>query len=64
VKSAIEDQQAQDYFRTFDRQSYHAHEVGIRDNLVLLAAAVYFSVQGGRAFALDNLMGEWLIRFF
>jgi uncharacterized membrane protein YphA (DoxX/SURF4 family) len=64
VKNGIKDQQAQDYFRTFDRQSHHAHEVGIRDNLVLLAAAVYFSVQGGRAFALDNFIGEWVVRLF
>ena len=64
VNRAINEEKAQNYFRTFDRQSHHAHEVGIRDNLVLLAAAVYFSVQGSRAFALDNLIGDWVIRLF
>jgi uncharacterized membrane protein YphA (DoxX/SURF4 family) len=64
VKSAIADQKAQDYFRTFDRQSFHAHEVGLRDNLVFLAAALYFTVRGSGAYGLDNLMSEWVIRFF
>jgi uncharacterized membrane protein YphA (DoxX/SURF4 family) len=64
VKNAITDEMAQNYFRSFDRQSYHAHEVGIRDNLVLLAAAVYFLVRGSGAFGLDNLLSRWVIRFF
>lgn len=64
VKNAINDEKAQDYFRSFDRQSYHAHEVGVRDNLVLLAAALYFLVRGSGAFAADNLTGGWVIRFF
>ena len=64
VKNAITDERAQNHFRSFDRQSYHAHEVGIRDNLVLLAAAVYFLVTGSGAFGLDNLMSQWVIRFF
>ena len=64
VKHAINDEQAQNYFRSFDRQSYHAHEVGIRDNLVLLAAAVYFLVRGSGVFGLDNLMSRWVIRLF
>ena len=33
-------------FSSFDRQAYHAHEVGLRDNVVFLAAAVYFAVRG------------------
>ena len=64
VKDAMTDEQTQHYFRSFDRQSYHAHEVGIRDNLVLLAAAVYFLVRGSGAFGLDNLMSRWVISFF
>jgi uncharacterized membrane protein YphA (DoxX/SURF4 family) len=64
VKNALTDDKAQSYFRTFDRQSYHAHEVGLRDNLVFLAAAVYFAVRGSGAFGLDNLMGDWVIRLF
>lgn len=64
VKAAITDGKAQNYFRSFDRQSYHAHEVGIRDNLVLLAAAVYFAVRGSGEFALDNWLGNWVIRLF
>jgi len=64
VKNAISGDQAQSYFRSFDRQSYHAHEVGIRDNLVLLVAAAYFAVRGGGEFALDNFFGAWVIRLF
>ena len=64
VKNAINDENAQNHFQSFSRQSYHAHEVGIRDNLVLLAAAVYFLVRGSGAFGLDNLMSRWVIKFF
>ena len=64
VKRAISDEKAQDYFRTFDRQSFHSHEVGLRDNLVFLAAAVYFAVRGSGAYGLDNLVSEWVIRLF
>ena len=64
VKAALNDEKAQNYFRSFDRQSYHAYEVGIRDNLVFLAAAVYFAVRGSTAFGLDNLMSDWVIRLF
>ncbi len=64
VNKALKDEQAQNYFRSFDRQAYHAHEVGIRDNLVLLAAAVYFAVRGSPALGVDNWMNEWVIRLF
>jgi uncharacterized membrane protein YphA (DoxX/SURF4 family) len=64
VKNAIGDEKAQNYFRTFDRQSFHSHEVGLRDNLVFLAAAVYFMVRGSTAYGLDNVMDEWVIRLF
>jgi uncharacterized membrane protein YphA (DoxX/SURF4 family) len=64
VKSAIDDEKAQNYFRTFDRQSFHAHEVGLRDNLVFLAAALYFAVRGSGAYGLDNLMSEWVVHLF
>ena len=64
IKKAIDGEQAQNYFRYFDRQSFHAHEVGIRDNLVLLAAAFYFAVRGSGAFGLDSLFSDWVIRLF
>ena len=64
VKSAIGDEKAQDYFRSFDRQSFHAHEVGVRDNLVFLAAALYFTVRGSGAYGWDNLIREWVVRLF
>jgi uncharacterized membrane protein YphA (DoxX/SURF4 family) len=64
VTAAIKDEQAQNYFRAFDRQSYHAHEVGIRDNLVFVAAAVYFAVRGSAAFGVDNWISDWVIRLF
>jgi uncharacterized membrane protein YphA (DoxX/SURF4 family) len=64
VKNAMADEKAQSYFRSFDRQAYHAHEVGIRDNLVLLAAALYFAVRGSGAFGIDNWLSEWVVRLF
>jgi uncharacterized membrane protein YphA (DoxX/SURF4 family) len=64
VKNAIGNEKAQNYFRIFDRQSFHAHEVGLRDNLVFLAATVYFMVRGSAGYGLDNVMNEWVIRLF
>ena len=64
VNDAIGSQMARHAFRTFDRQAYHAHEVGNRDNLVLLAAALYFTVRGSGAYGFDNLMSEWVVRLF
>ena len=64
VKTALKEKQAQDHFRSFERQSYHAHEVGIRDNLVFVAAAAYFAVRGSAAYGVDNWMSDWVIRIF
>jgi uncharacterized membrane protein YphA (DoxX/SURF4 family) len=61
VRTALKDDKAQSYFRSFDRQSYHAHEVGLRDNLVFLAAAVYFAVRGSAGFGVDNWLSDWVI---
>ena len=64
VKNALKDEQAQNYFLSFDRQAYHAHEVGLRDNVVFLAAAVYFAVRGSAGFGVDNWMSDWVIWLF
>jgi len=64
VKNAIKNEKAQNYFRSFDRQSYHAHEVGLRDNLVFVAAAFYLAVRGSAGFGVDNWLSDWVIRFF
>lgn len=64
VKSTIKDEKAQNYFRSFDRQAYHAHEVGLRDNLVFVAAAVYFAVRGSAGFGVDNWFNNWVIGIF
>jgi uncharacterized membrane protein YphA (DoxX/SURF4 family) len=64
VKAAITDDKAQNYFRSFDRQAFHAHEVGIRDNLVFLMAALYFAVCGSAAFGVDNWLPNWVIWLF
>lgn len=64
VKTALKDEQAQNHFRSFERQSYHAHEVGIRDNLAFVAAAIYFAVRGSAAYGVDNWMSDWVIRIF
>lgn len=64
VKSAITDEKARGYFATFERQAFHAHETGIRDNLVLLAAAVYFAVRGSGRFGLDHLLRDSIVWIF
>ena len=64
VKNSIADDKALGYFRNFERQAFHAHEVGIRDNLVLLAAAAYYAVRGSGAYGLDNLVGDWVVWIF
>lgn len=64
VKDALAGEKAQVYFRSFDRQAYHAHEVGLRDNLVFVAAAFYFWVRGSAAFGIDNWLDRWVIHFF
>jgi uncharacterized membrane protein YphA (DoxX/SURF4 family) len=64
INNTLKDDQAQRFFRSFDRQAYHAHEVGIRDNLVFLVAAVYFAVRGASGFGLDNLIPEWVLWLF
>jgi uncharacterized membrane protein YphA (DoxX/SURF4 family) len=64
VKNAIKGEKAQNYFRSFDRQSFHAHEVGLRDNLVLVAAAFFFTVRGSAGFGVDNWLSDWVIRIF
>jgi uncharacterized membrane protein YphA (DoxX/SURF4 family) len=64
VKQALNDPQAQTYFRAFDRQAFHSHEVGLRDNLVFLAAAVFFAARGSSAYGLDNLASRWITLLF
>ena len=64
VEAAITDDKAQNYFRSFDRQAFHAHEVGIRDNLVFLMAALYFAVRGSAAFGVDIWLPNWVIWLF
>ena len=64
VTASLKEEKARNYFRSFDRQSYHAHEVGLRDNLVLVAAALYFAVRGSAAFGVDNWFSDWVIRIF
>jgi len=64
VKAALKDEKAQNYFRSFDLQSYHAHEVGLRDNLVFVAAAIYFVMRGSSGFGVDNWLSDWVIRLF
>jgi uncharacterized membrane protein YphA (DoxX/SURF4 family) len=64
ITNALKDDQAQKVFRSFDRQAYHAHEVGIRDNLVFVVAALYFAVRGSAGFGVDNLIPEWVMWLF
>jgi uncharacterized membrane protein YphA (DoxX/SURF4 family) len=38
--------------------------VGIRDNLVFLAAAFYFAARGSGAFGIDNWLRDWVVWLF
>jgi uncharacterized membrane protein YphA (DoxX/SURF4 family) len=64
VKNALSEEKALNYFQSFNRQAYHSHEVGTRDNLVLLAAAVYFAARGSAAYGLDNWLANGVLRLF
>jgi uncharacterized membrane protein YphA (DoxX/SURF4 family) len=64
VRSALKEAQAQKYFQSFDRQAYHAHEVGIRDNFVFLVGALYFTLRGSGAYGVDNVLPAWVIWLF
>lgn len=64
VQAGLKDAQSLGYFRSFNRQAYHAHEVGLRDNLVLVAAASYFAVKGSGGLGVDNWLATWVVRVF
>ena len=65
VNDALKDhEKAENYFRSFDRQAYHAHEVGLRDNLVFVIGACYFAVRGSSGLGVDNWLSDWVIRIF
>jgi uncharacterized membrane protein YphA (DoxX/SURF4 family) len=64
VKNALSEEKALNYFQSFNRQAYHAHEVGIRDNLVLLAAALYFAARGSAAYGVDNWLANTVLWLF
>jgi uncharacterized membrane protein YphA (DoxX/SURF4 family) len=64
LKNALDEEKALNYFQSFNRQAFHAHEVGIRDNLVFLAASVYFAARGSRAYGLDNWITSGVLRLF
>jgi uncharacterized membrane protein YphA (DoxX/SURF4 family) len=64
ITQQLQDEQARRFFQSFYRQAYHAHEVGIRDNVVFLLAAVYFALRGSAGFGVDNLITSWLFRLY
>lgn len=64
VRAALDREEAKDQLHWLERQAIRAHETGWQNNLVLLAATLFFSVRGCIAFGVDNLMNDWVIRFF
>ncbi len=56
IGEAIINEEARGEFRIIGWHAVHSHETGWRNNLVLLAGCLYFSVRGCVAFGLDNLM--------
>ncbi|MDP6560565.1 MAG: DoxX family protein [Candidatus Binatia bacterium] len=63
VESAITGEEAKSQFKFFSRHAIHGHETGWQNNLVLLLAALFFSVRGSIAYGLDNVLTQWVIRF-
>lgn len=64
VRNSINHEQAKDQLHSLERQAIQAHDAGWQNNLVLLAATLFFSVRGCIAFGVDNLMNDWVIRLF
>ncbi len=63
VKDALKGEEERGKFQLLARHAIHAHETGWQTNLLLIVAALYFSVRGCIAFGLDNLLVQWVIRF-
>lgn len=53
VNHALPEEDVRSKFRLLARQAYHSHETGWQNNLVLLAVALFFTVRGATALALD-----------
>jgi uncharacterized membrane protein YphA (DoxX/SURF4 family) len=64
IKDALGHEEAKDPLRFLARLAFHAQETGWQNNLVFLAATLFFSVRGCLAFGLDNMMNDWVIRLF
>ena len=64
IQDAITNDQGRNEFPLLVRQAIHSHETGWQNNIVLLAASLFFVVRGSVAFGLDNLMENWVIRLF
>lgn len=64
VREGLHHAQAANHFRIFERQAIHSHETDWQNNIVLLAAALFFALRGSVAFGLDNWVGDWVIWLF
>jgi uncharacterized membrane protein YphA (DoxX/SURF4 family) len=56
VEGAISDDEARQGFRMFERHAIHSHETGVLENLVYLAAAVFFATRGSSWLSIDALI--------
>jgi len=56
VAGAIGDGGARSSFRLLQRHAIHAHETGLQENLVYLAACLYFLTHGASGFSIDALI--------
>jgi uncharacterized membrane protein YphA (DoxX/SURF4 family) len=64
VRDALSHDEAKSHFRFLERQVIHAQETSWQNNIVLLTAALFFSVRGCVAFGLDNLINGWVFYLF
>ncbi len=64
VREGLLQGEAEKHFGIFERQAIHSHETGWQNNMVLLAAALFFALRGSVAFGLDNWLGDWVIWLF
>ncbi len=64
IRNELTKEEAKSGLRILERRTNHSYETGNQNNLVLIAANLFFALRGSTAFGLDNLMENWVIRIF
>jgi uncharacterized membrane protein YphA (DoxX/SURF4 family) len=58
VADAISEEDLSRKFRLLSRHAVHAHETGMLENLVYLAACLHFAIHGATGYSLDTWLGS------